>query len=96
MVSGDSCSFHTGFVELRGNFYRFHFFLTGLMTDEEKDIWKSIPTKHPKYWVPCVWFTNLIRLARKQGRIQSDPALKTIVDVGIPFSYYCCIACTWL
>ena len=52
------------------------------MTEDEKDIWKSIPTQHPKYWVPCVWFTNLIRLSRKQGRIQSDPAMTTIMNVS--------------
>ncbi|XP_022090573.1 bestrophin-2-like isoform X2 [Acanthaster planci] len=57
-----------------------HIVEAGILTEEEKNILKDLPSTHPKYWVPCVWFVNLIRMTRKQGRIVSDPAMKTIVD----------------
>ena len=62
----------------------FEFHVEGILTEEEKNILKDLPSTHPKYWVPCVWFINLVRMTRKQGRIVSDPAMKTIVDVSIP------------
>ncbi|XP_071511745.1 bestrophin-4-like [Diadema antillarum] len=57
-----------------------HLVEAGLMTDQEKEIFKNLHTDNPKYWVPCAWFVNLCRMCRKQARIISDPALKTIID----------------
>ncbi|KAJ8044463.1 Bestrophin-2 [Holothuria leucospilota] len=57
-----------------------HLVEAGVMTSKEKDIIKKLPTDNPKYWVPCTWFVNLVREIRKEGRIESDPAMKTIID----------------
>ncbi|XP_041468276.1 bestrophin-2-like [Lytechinus variegatus] len=57
-----------------------HLVEAGLMTDDEKDIFKNLGTENPKYWVPCAWFVNLCRMCRKQARIISDPAMKTVID----------------
>ncbi|XP_033115802.1 bestrophin-2-like [Anneissia japonica] len=57
-----------------------HLVEAGLMTEEEKVVFKKLQSNHPRYWLPCVWFITLARKARKEGRIISDPAMKTIVD----------------
>ncbi|XP_071962990.1 bestrophin-2a-like isoform X2 [Antedon mediterranea] len=57
-----------------------HLVEAGLMTEEEKSVFKKLQTNHPRHWLPCVWFITLARKARKEGRIISDPAMKTIID----------------
>ncbi|XP_071833581.1 bestrophin-2a-like [Apostichopus japonicus] len=57
-----------------------HLVEAGVMTNREKDILKKLPTDNPKYWVPCTWFVNLVRNVKKEGRIDNDPAAKTIID----------------
>ncbi|XP_077863050.1 LOW QUALITY PROTEIN: bestrophin-3-like [Saccoglossus kowalevskii] len=52
----------------------------GFMTEEERKSYEEIPSQHAKYWVPCIWFINLVRLARVDGRIASAPAVKSIID----------------
>ncbi|XP_077997863.1 bestrophin-3-like isoform X2 [Glandiceps talaboti] len=52
----------------------------GFMTEQERRMYDDIPSPHPKHWVPCSWFINLVRKAVDEGRIKSAPAAKTIID----------------
>uniref|UniRef100_A0ABM0LZF7 Bestrophin homolog n=1 Tax=Saccoglossus kowalevskii TaxID=10224 RepID=A0ABM0LZF7_SACKO len=52
----------------------------GFMTEEEKRVYLEIPSDHPKHWLPCAWFINLVRKAVDDNRIKSAPAAKTIID----------------
>ncbi|XP_071801713.1 bestrophin-2a-like isoform X2 [Asterias amurensis] len=73
--------FRTGSKRVKKRFPTLtHIVEAGIMTEEERNILRDLASDHPKYWVPCVWFINLTRMTRKQGRIVSDPAMKTIVD----------------
>lgn len=64
------------------------------MSQEERKKFESLKSDFNKYWVPCVWFTNLAAQARRDGRIRDDIALCLILEVsqfriwilGSPFS----------
>ncbi|XP_070577578.1 bestrophin-3-like [Ptychodera flava] len=57
-----------------------HVVNAGFMTEEERKAYEEIPSQHAKYWVPCIWFINLVRRARMEGRIAGAPAVKSIID----------------
>ncbi|KAM6217659.1 bestrophin-4 [Rhynchocyon petersi] len=52
----------------------------GFMSQEERKKFESLKSDFNKYWVPCVWFTNLAAQARKEGRIRDDIALCLLLD----------------
>ena len=54
----------------------------GIMTKEERIVFDEVPGTHGKYWVPTVWFTNLIIRAKKEGRIKDDILLQQMLDVS--------------
>lgn len=56
----------------------------GFMSQEERRKFESLKSDFNKYWVPCVWFTNLAAQARRDGRIRDDIALGLILEVS-PF-----------
>ncbi|XP_051855857.1 bestrophin-4 [Antechinus flavipes] len=57
-----------------------HVVKAGFMTQEERQKFESLHSDFNKYWVPCVWFTNLAAQARREGRIRDDIALGLLLD----------------
>lgn len=55
---------------------------TGFMTQDERKKFESLHSDFNKYWVPCVWFTNLAAQARRDGRVRDDVALRLLLDVS--------------
>lgn len=54
------------------------------MTREERKKFENLNSSYNKYWVPCVWFSNLAAQARREGRIRDNSALKLLLEVGPP------------
>lgn len=54
------------------------------MSQEERKNFDSLKSDFNKYWVPCVWFTNLAAQARRDGRIRDDIALCLLLEVSQP------------
>uniref|UniRef100_A0A8C8B7G6 Bestrophin homolog n=1 Tax=Otus sunia TaxID=257818 RepID=A0A8C8B7G6_9STRI len=57
-----------------------HVVEAGFMTQEERKKFESLHSDFNKYWIPCVWFTNLAAQARRDGRIRDDVALRLLMD----------------
>uniref|UniRef100_A0A3P8ZYA5 Bestrophin homolog n=1 Tax=Esox lucius TaxID=8010 RepID=A0A3P8ZYA5_ESOLU len=57
-----------------------HVVEAGFMTREERKKFESLQSPYNKYWMPCVWFTNLAALARCEGRIKDDSTLKLVLE----------------
>lgn len=53
----------------------------GFMSREERKKFESLHSPYNKYWIPCVWFTNLAAVARCEGRIKDDHTLKLLLEV---------------
>ncbi|RXM95953.1 Bestrophin-2 [Acipenser ruthenus] len=59
-----------------------HVVEAGFMTRNERKKFENLQSPYNKYWIPCVWFSNLAALARKEGRIRDDHALKLLLEVA--------------
>lgn len=57
-------------------------FHPGLMTPEEHKKFESLNSPHNKFWIPCVWFSNLAVKARNEGRIRDSVLLQGILNVS--------------
>ncbi|KAL2086129.1 hypothetical protein ACEWY4_017188 [Coilia grayii] len=57
-----------------------HVVEAGFMTREERKRFEKLQSPYNKYWVPCVWFANLVAVARCEGRIRDDCTLKLILE----------------
>ncbi|XP_042190942.1 bestrophin-4 [Callorhinchus milii] len=57
-----------------------HIVEAGFMTCEELKAFEILVSDFNKYWIPCVWFTNLASQARSEGRIHDDVALRLLMD----------------
>ncbi|XP_023806004.1 bestrophin-2 [Oryzias latipes] len=57
-----------------------HVVEAGFMTREERKKFEGLHSPYNKYWIPCVWFTNLAAVARCEGRIRDDHALKLLLE----------------
>ncbi|XP_060087715.1 bestrophin-4 isoform X3 [Heteronotia binoei] len=57
-----------------------HLVDAGFMTQDERKKFESLHSDFNKYWIPCVWFTNLAAQARRDGRIRDDVALRLLMD----------------
>uniref|UniRef100_UPI00398F6DA6 bestrophin-2 n=1 Tax=Pristiophorus japonicus TaxID=55135 RepID=UPI00398F6DA6 len=57
-----------------------HVVEAGFMTRDERKKYESLHSPYNKYWIPCVWFTNLAANGRKEGRIKDDNALKLLME----------------
>ena len=53
----------------------------GMITKTEIKLLDGVNTPHGKWWVPFVWACNLVRAARRQGRISDNYLMKTLLDV---------------
>uniref|UniRef100_A0A671L8X9 Bestrophin homolog n=1 Tax=Sinocyclocheilus anshuiensis TaxID=1608454 RepID=A0A671L8X9_9TELE len=59
-----------------------HVMEAGFMTREERKKFESLHSPYNKYWIPCVWFTNLAAVARCEGRIKDDNTYKLLLEVN--------------
>uniref|UniRef100_A0A3B3DXJ5 Bestrophin homolog n=1 Tax=Oryzias melastigma TaxID=30732 RepID=A0A3B3DXJ5_ORYME len=50
------------------------------MTREERKKFEGLHSPYNKFWIPCVWFTNLAAVARCEGRIRDDHTLKLLLE----------------
>ncbi|KAI4896436.1 hypothetical protein NFI96_026903, partial [Prochilodus magdalenae] len=57
-----------------------HVVEAGFMTREERKKFESLHSPYNKYWIPCVWFTNLAAVARSEGRIKDDNTYKLLLE----------------
>lgn len=51
------------------------------MSREERKKFEGLHSPYNKYWIPCVWFSNLAAVARCEGRIKDDHTLKLLLEV---------------
>ena len=51
------------------------------MSREERKKFEGLHSPYNKYWIPCVWFSNLAAAARCEGRIKDDHTLKLLLEV---------------
>ena len=72
-----------------------HITSAGFMTKSEMDIYENTKTVHLKYWIPFVWFGSLAAKARTSNLINSDFALKTIIDEMNTFRGCCGMLQSW-
>ncbi|XP_020843600.1 bestrophin-4 isoform X1 [Phascolarctos cinereus] len=57
-----------------------HVVEAGFMSQEEQQKFESLHSDFNKYWIPCVWFTNLAAQARREGRVRDDIALGLLLE----------------
>ncbi|KAF6723853.1 Bestrophin-2 [Oryzias melastigma] len=57
-----------------------HVVEAGFMTREERKKFEGLHSPYNKFWIPCVWFTNLAAVARCEGRIRDDHTLKLLLE----------------
>ncbi|KAK9539676.1 hypothetical protein VZT92_002178 [Zoarces viviparus] len=57
-----------------------HVVEAGFMSREERKKFEGLHSPYNKYWIPCVWFTNLAAAARCEGRIKDDHTLKLLLE----------------
>jgi len=62
-----------------------------MITKMEVKLLDQVSTPHGKWWVPFVWSCNLVRAARRQGRISDNYLMKTLLDVGTILHVYCSV-----
>ncbi|XP_036703748.1 bestrophin-2 isoform X2 [Balaenoptera musculus] len=70
-----------------------HVVEAGFMTREERKKFENLNSSYNKYWVPCVWFSNLAAQARREGRIRDNGALKLLLEVVTIAVYSYFLAC---
>ncbi|XP_004616848.1 bestrophin-2 [Sorex araneus] len=66
-----------------------HVVEAGFMTREERKKFENLNSSYNKYWVPCVWFSNLAAQARREGRIRDNSALKLLLEELTAFRAKC-------
>ncbi|NXG28533.1 BEST4 protein, partial [Dromaius novaehollandiae] len=59
-----------------------HMVEASFMTQDERKKLESLHSDFNKYWIPCVWFTNLAAQARRDGRGRNDVALRLLMDMS--------------
>jgi len=59
-----------------------HLIDAGLLEKNELVIFRKMDNKseHPKYWMPLVWASTIVKRARREGRIKDDFAMRTMMD----------------
>ena len=54
---------------------------SGIMTKTELEQYDDVKSVNLKYWVPIMWFSNLLTKARQEGRIYDDMTFKMLMEV---------------
>lgn len=49
------------------------------MTKPELKMYDEVKTENIKYWIPAIWFSNLVSKARQEGRILDDMTYNMIL-----------------
>ncbi|XP_011864953.1 PREDICTED: bestrophin-4-like [Vollenhovia emeryi] len=63
---------------------------SGFMTTLELQLYQSVPSSEfNTYWIPCTWFINLLKEARKNHRISDAQGLKLIMEEFNEFRTKC-------
>ncbi|KAG5314106.1 BEST2 protein, partial [Acromyrmex insinuator] len=63
---------------------------SGFMTTLELQLYQSVPSvEFNTYWIPCTWFINLLKEARKTHRISDAQGLKLIMEEFNEFRTKC-------
>ncbi|XP_011162657.1 bestrophin-4 isoform X1 [Solenopsis invicta] len=63
---------------------------SGFMTALELQLYQSVPSvEFNTYWIPCTWFINLLKEARKNHRISDAQGLKLIMEEFNEFRTKC-------
>ncbi|XP_071647146.1 uncharacterized protein [Temnothorax longispinosus] len=63
---------------------------SGFMTALELQLYQSVPSSEfNTYWIPCTWFINLLKEARKTHRISDAQGLKLIMEEFNEFRTKC-------
>ncbi|XP_064094172.1 bestrophin-4-like isoform X2 [Macrobrachium nipponense] len=67
-----------------------HLVEAGFITSTELGIFNSVPNKEfNTYWVPCTWFTALLRDIKSQKRIPDPMGVKHIMEEFLEFRAKC-------
>ncbi|XP_025411933.1 bestrophin-2-like isoform X2 [Sipha flava] len=67
-----------------------HVVESGYMTADEIEVFYSLPkVEFNTYWVPCTWFTKVLREARKSRRIEDSDGVKLIMEEFNEFRAKC-------
>ncbi|XP_050549174.1 bestrophin-4-like [Daktulosphaira vitifoliae] len=67
-----------------------HVVESGFMTEDEMEIFQSLPhIEFNTYWIPCTWFTHLLKEARKANRIDDPQGMKLIMEEFNDFRSKC-------
>ncbi|XP_015185861.1 PREDICTED: bestrophin-4-like [Polistes dominula] len=63
---------------------------SGFMTALELDLFQSVPSlEFNTYWIPCTWFINLLKEARRNHRLPDAQGLKLIMEEFNDFRSKC-------
>lgn len=59
-----------------------HLVDSGFLLPDEQALFNSMnaKTSHPNYWMPLVWAATIVTQAKKEGWIDNEFAIKTLVD----------------
>ena len=52
------------------------------MTEAELKALDEVVTSHGKWWVPFAWAVNLVKSARRDGRITDDYLMRAVIGVS--------------
>ncbi|XP_002130457.2 uncharacterized protein LOC100175557 [Ciona intestinalis] len=66
-----------------------HVVAAGIMTKSEHSTYENVKTENLKYWVPFMWFTNLLSKLRQEGRIYDDMTYKVILEELNKYRVHC-------
>ncbi|XP_032676145.1 bestrophin-4-like isoform X2 [Odontomachus brunneus] len=63
---------------------------SGFMTTLELELYQSVPSvEFNTYWIPCTWFVNLLKEARRNNRLPDAQGLKIIMEEFNDFRTKC-------
>ncbi|XP_048510029.1 bestrophin-4-like [Athalia rosae] len=63
---------------------------SGFMTALELELFQSVPSvEFNTYWIPCTWFINLLKEARRSHRLPDSQGLKMIMEEFNEFRSKC-------
>ncbi|XP_050420092.1 bestrophin-4-like isoform X2 [Adelges cooleyi] len=63
---------------------------SGFMTADELQIFQSLPNiEFNTYWIPCTWFTHVLKEAKKANRIDDPQGMKLIMEEFNEFRSKC-------
>ncbi|XP_072031912.1 bestrophin-4-like [Amphiura filiformis] len=57
-----------------------HLIKAGFLMEQEAKMLNEVRSEHPKYWIPCAWYINLLRKADSEKKISNAPGMKTLLD----------------